>query len=121
MGRAPLRKEDVVESFVRSSGPGGQNVNKVSSCVELWHRPTGLRIKCQKHRGQLLNRQEAWKLLQAAIDKKYEDEYKALKQHREKLKRQNRKRSKAAKQKILEAKRKRSLKKTIRRKNNYED
>ena len=116
----PLRKEDVVESFVRSSGPGGQNVNKLSTCVELWHRPTGIRIKCQKHRGQLLNRQEAWKLLQEAIDDKYAQELKLLRQRREKVRRQNRKRSLSAKEKMLENKHKRSIKKSNRRKNNHE-
>ncbi len=60
MGSYTLRKEDVVESFVRSSGPGGQNVNKVSTCVELVHEPTGIRIKCQKYRTQAQNREEAW-------------------------------------------------------------
>jgi peptide chain release factor len=121
MGRYPLRKEDVVESFVRASGPGGQNVNKVSTCVELWHRPSGVRIKCQKHRSQLLNRREAWELLQKAIDQKYIEEAKALKQHREKIKRQNRKRSKASKEQMLENKKKQSFKKQSRRKGQYEE
>jgi protein subunit release factor B len=117
----PVCKEDVVESFVRSSGPGGQNVNKVSTCVELWHRPTGIRIKCQKHRGQLLNRQEAWKLLQEAIEQKHFEELKAIKQRREKIRRQNRKRSQSAKQRMLEGKKKRSIKKIDRKKGNYEE
>ena len=121
MGRYPLRKEDVVESFVRSSGPGGQNVNKVSTCVELWHRPTGIRIKCQKHRGQLMNRQEAWKLLEEAIEQKYADELRVLKQRKEKIRRQNRKRSQSAKERMLQTKKKRSLKKSTRRKSQYEE
>ena len=121
MGRYQLRKEDVIESFVRSSGPGGQNVNKVSSCVELCHKPTGIRIKCQKHRKQLLNRQEAWELLAKAIEAKYHQEYLALKQRKEKIRRQNRKPSKLAKKITLENKRKLSLKKQIRRKSPYEE
>ena len=120
MGCYPLRKEDVIESFIRSSGPGGQNVNKLATCVELWHRPTGIRIKCQKHRKQLLNRQEAWQLLQEAIDNKYTQELKALKQRKEKIRRQNRIRSLSSKERMLENKRKQSLKKNSRRKNNYE-
>lgn len=120
MGRYPLRKEDVIEAFVRSSGPGGQNVNKVSTCVELVHTPTGIRIKCQKHRSQILNREEAWKLLQDAIDKKYAQELQALKQRKEKIRRQNRKRSLPAKERMLEAKKKRSSKKQNRKKNSYE-
>ncbi len=121
MGRYLLRKEDVVESFVRSSGPGGQNVNKVSTCVELWHRPTGIRIKCQKHRRQFDNREEAWFLLEQAIEKKFDEELKALKARREKIKRQNRLRTKSAKEKILESKRKISIKKENRKKHSYEE
>jgi protein subunit release factor B len=120
MGRYPLRKEDVIESFVRSSGPGGQNVNKVSTCVELLHTPTGIRIKCQKHRSQVLNREEAWKRLQETIDEKYTQELKALRQRKEKIRRQNRKRSLSAKERMLEDKKKLSAKKQERRKNNYE-
>jgi protein subunit release factor B len=116
MGRYPLRKEDVIESFVRSSGPGGQNVNKVASCVELVHTPTGIRIKCQKHRTQALNRDEAWRLLQETIDQKYLDELKALKQRKEKFRRQNRRRSISAKERMLEGKKKQSHKKQNRKK-----
>jgi protein subunit release factor B len=120
MGRYPLRKEDVIESFVRSSGPGGQNVNKVASCVELVHTPTGIRVKCQKHRTQLLNREEAWRLLQETIDNKYLEEIKALRQRKEKFRRQNRQRSLSAKERMLEAKKKQSTKKENRKKNDYE-
>ena len=120
MGNYPLRKEDVVESFIRSSGPGGQNVNKVASCVELVHVLTGIRIKCQKYRTQQLNRQEAWRLLQETIDDKFAQELKTLKQKKEKIKRQNRKRTKSSKEIMLENKRKRSVKKLGRRKSSYE-
>lgn len=121
MGSYPLRKEDVIESFVRSSGPGGQNVNKVSTCVNLLHGPTGIRIKCQKYRSQLLNRQEAWALLQKAIDDKIIKELKAIKDQKEKIRRQNRRQSKSAKKKVLENKRKHSVKKLNRKKSNYEE
>lgn len=121
MGRYPLLKEDVVESFIRSSGPGGQNINKVASCVELWHKPTGIRIKCQQHRSQLLNREEAWRLLQEAIDNKYLEEIRTLRQKREKLRRQNRKRSLSSKERMLKNKKKRSLKKQNRKKEIHEE
>jgi protein subunit release factor B len=120
MGSYPLRKEDVIESFVRSSGPGGQNVNKVSTCVELVHTPTGTRIKCQKYRLQAMNREEAWALLQATLDEKRAQEALAIKQRKEKYRRQNRKPSLNAKKRMYEAKKKISAKKENRRKGNYE-
>ncbi|MBI4559703.1 MAG: peptide chain release factor-like protein [Candidatus Hydrogenedentes bacterium] len=51
-----LHESDLEEQFVRASGPGGQHVNRVSTCVELRHRPTGLLVKMQIARSQLLNR-----------------------------------------------------------------
>ena len=51
-----LREEDIVETFVRSQGPGGQKVNKTSSCVCLKHQSTGLEVKMQKDRSQAMNR-----------------------------------------------------------------
>lgn len=56
MAACGLTEQDLDEHFVRSSGPGGQRVNKTSSCVQLKHRPTGLEVKMQKTRSQLLNR-----------------------------------------------------------------
>ena len=51
-----LREEDLQESFIRSQGPGGQHVNKTSTCVHLKHKPTGFDVKMQKSRNQRLNR-----------------------------------------------------------------
>ena len=111
-----INKEDVVESFVRSSGPGGQNVNKVSTCVVLVHKPTGLRVKCQKHRSQYLNRQEAWTLLQGAFNERYDEQVKKQKEAVAKKRRQNRKRSQGAKEQILAIKKKHQQKKQKRSK-----
>ncbi|MBL7685947.1 MAG: peptide chain release factor-like protein, partial [Deltaproteobacteria bacterium] len=47
---------DIEEKFIHSSGPGGQNVNKTSTCVYLFHKPSEIEIKCQKTRSQILNR-----------------------------------------------------------------
>ena len=99
-----LSKEDVVESFVRSSGPGGQNVNKVATCVVLLHKPTGIIVKCQKFREQSLNRQQAWKMLRESLRQRQEKERLFRQAQREKKRRQNRKRSLPAKERMLEEK-----------------
>lgn len=51
-----VREEDIEERFVRSSGKGGQHVNKTSTCVWLRHRPTGIEVKCMADRSQSVNR-----------------------------------------------------------------
>ncbi|GFE56137.1 peptide chain release factor-like protein [Geobacter sp. AOG1] len=56
MAELGLREEDMEERFVRSSGAGGQHVNKTATCVWLRHRPTGLEVKCMAERSQSLNR-----------------------------------------------------------------
>ncbi|MFA5004791.1 MAG: peptide chain release factor-like protein [Candidatus Omnitrophota bacterium] len=111
-----IRQEDIKESFIRSSAPGGQNVNKTSTCVYLKHLPTGIEVKCQIERSQAQNRCLARKILAEKVARFYSlPAHKAL-ALREKLRRQNRKRSAAQKARILEGKRKRSDKKSGRRK-----
>jgi len=56
MKRLGIREEDIEETFTRSSGPGGQNVNKLSTCVYLRHRPSGITVKVMRERSQALNR-----------------------------------------------------------------
>ena len=70
MKNCGLSEKDIEEKFVRSSGPGGQKVNKSSTCVHLTHRPSGLAIKMQKSRTQKLNRYYARKRLCELLENK---------------------------------------------------
>jgi peptide chain release factor len=114
MSRLGVRPEDIVESFIRAQGPGGQNVNKVSTCVYLKHLPTGIEVKCQKERSQALNRYIARTLLLQKIETLILGKLSAERQRIEKIRRQKRRRSRRAKAKILEAKRKQAEKKQLR-------
>ena len=105
---------DFEESFVRSSGPGGQKVNKSSSCVYLVHIPTGLSVKCQRERSQSLNRYLARRLLLDKIERLQKGFIAEEKEKLEKIRRQKRKRSKRAKEKILTAKHQRAQAKVLR-------
>ncbi|XP_058054510.1 mitochondrial translation release factor in rescue-like [Anopheles bellator] len=63
-----LHEEDLEESFVRGSGPGGQSVAKTNNKVVLTHKPTGLVVHCHTSRSLFENRREARKLLVARLD-----------------------------------------------------
>lgn len=110
-----IRQEDVIEKFIRSGGHGGQNVNKVSTCVYLKHVPTGIEVKCQKERSQALNRYHARKMLADKIENLIKGKESAEQQKIEKIRRQKRKRSKRAKEKMLANKRHQGDKKKERR------
>ena len=109
-------EKDIEEAFTRSSGPGGQNVNKVSTCVILCHIPTGIQIRSQQERSQGLNRYKARCQLIRKIDQIRKSRQQKIIQDLEKKKRQNRKRPRALKEKILEGKQQQSQKKVSRRK-----
>lgn len=106
-----IHEEDLVEKFIRSSGHGGQKVNKTSTCVYLKHLPTDIEVKCQKERYQSLNRYHARKILADKIEAKILGKESEEQQRIEKIRRQKRKRSKRAKMKMLEEKKKQSQKK----------
>jgi protein subunit release factor B len=101
MTQLGVSEDDLRETFVRSSGPGGQKVNKTSSCVQLVHVPTGLSVKCQQERSQLLNRFLARRLLLDRIERLQRGLVEAERMRQERIRRQKRKRSKRAKEKIL--------------------
>jgi len=109
-----LREEDFVETFCRSSGPGGQNVNKVSTAVLLRHEPTGASVSVQDTRSQSMNRQIAWQRLMDLIEKGRDNERAAKKHEREKKRRQNAKRPWGVKQRILDNKKRRGVVKKMR-------
>jgi len=110
-----VREEDLEESFVRSGGHGGQNVNKVSTCVMLLHRPTGLQVKCQATRHQGRNRLLARQLLLDKIEADRRRRQDAERARVEKLRRQKRPRSRGAKERMLADKARRANRKEFRR------
>jgi len=110
-----IREDDIDESFVRSSGPGGQNVNKVSSCVVLVHRPTGVTVRCQRERSQALNRYLARDLMADKIEERILGDASSRRQAVEKIRRQKRKRSQRARDKMLDDKHRRAEVKATRK------
>lgn len=111
-----IKENDIIEKFIHSSGNGGQNVNKVSTCVYLKYIPLNIEIKCQKARTQLLNRYYARKMLVEELENRILGEKSKKQREIEKIRRQKRKRSKRAKEKILELKKLNSEKKENRKK-----
>ncbi len=121
MAARGIRECDLEESFIRASGPGGQNVNKVATCVVLTHKLTGVSVKAQGERSQFMNRLRARELLLRKIEE-IRQKAKLVKQQAVELKkRQNRKRPRALKEKILESKKKQAEKKGIRKKISIRD
>ena len=108
LARLRLSEPDFEEHFSRSSGPGGQHVNKVSTAVTLRHRPTGIAVTVQDSRSQAINRQLARERLLDAIEaaiRARRDERRAA---AEKIRRQNRPRPRGLKERILDGKKRRS-------------
>ena len=107
MTQLGIRDVDLVETFARSGGPGGQNVNKVSTAVTLRHRPSGISVTVQDSRSQAQNRKLARERLLTAIEQAAKKKRAAEIAQREKARRRKSSRPRALKQRILESKRKR--------------
>jgi len=104
MARLGVRAADIEEHFARSSGPGGQHVNKVSTAVTLRHRPSGVAVTVQDSRSQSMNRQLARVRLLDKIEAARRAEKLARQDAREKLRRQKSKRPRGLKERILKSK-----------------
>ena len=107
MRRLKIREADLEDTFARSSGPGGQHVNKVSTAVTLRHRPSGVSVTVQDSRSQAINRKLARERLLDVIESAREKRRAAEIAEREKVRRRKSPRPPALKARILEAKRQR--------------
>ena len=111
-----IKEDDLIEKFIKSQGHGGQKINKTSTCVWLKHKPSGIIVKCQETRSQSVNRFLARRILAEKISKKILGEKSEAMRRIYKIKKQKRKRSKRAKEKILRLKKMLSEKKKLRKK-----
>ena len=108
MARLRISESDLEEHFSRSSGPGGQNVNKVSTAVTLKHLPTNVSVTVQDSRSQAMNRQLARVRLLDALEAAIRERKQTAQSAAAKRRRQNSKRPRGLKERILEGKRRRS-------------
>ena len=114
LARLGVREEDLEESFVHSGGKGGQNVNKVATCVVLVHRPSGIAVKCQRERTQGANRLVDRRMLADQIETARLGRQSARQQDAERIRRQKRRRSRRSKARMLHDKRAQGEKKASR-------
>ena len=114
LARLGVRPEDLEESFIHSGGKGGQNVNKVATCVVLVHRPTGIAVKCQRERTQGANRRVARRMLADKIEEMRLGAASKRQLEAERIRRQKRRRSRRSKQRMLRDKHAQSDKKALR-------
>lgn len=113
--RLGLSAETVEERFIRGTGPGGQKINKTSSCVHLIHKPTRIEVRCQQERSLTQNRHIAWKILCFKLERRKKE--RELERAAEKTRHRSRtpRRSRGAKRELLRQKNLHSRKKQSRR------
>lgn len=116
MRRLGIRGSDLRESFARSSGPGGQHVNKVSTAVTLKHLPSGVMVTVQDSRSQSRNRELALERLLDALERRKIEAHERQRAEASQKRRRDSPRPPRLKRKILETKRKRSQLKKLRAK-----
>ena len=113
--------KDLVEKFIKGTGPGGQKINKTASAVFLQHVPSGVEVKCQDGRSLTQNREIARQRLCEALEAIAEAEKRARVQRREKIRRQKRRPSANKRKQNVANKRKHGIKKNLRKKPGSED
>ena len=120
MSRLGIKEADLVERFIRGSGPGGQKINKTSSCVQITHLISGIEIKCQKSRSLMTNRIKARIMICTFIEEREIKKRKIRRAEKEKERRRNRQPSQRQKNINVENKRKKGLKKRMRSRPRYD-
>ena len=118
--RLRVNEGDLVERFIRGSGPGGQKINKTSSCVQIKHLVSGIEIKCQKSRSLMANRITVRSMICSIIEEKEEKKRNSRRAEREKERRRNRQPSRRQKRFNVENKRKQGEKKRMRSRPRFE-
>ena len=120
MSRLGIKEADLVERFIRGSGPGGQKINKTSSCVPIKHLISGIEVKCQKSRSLMTNRIKARIMICTFIEEREIKKRKTRRAEKEKERRRNRQPSQRQKKINVENKRKKGLKKRMRSRPRYD-